>query len=98
VKGAFDRVWWAGLKAKLKAKGMRKRALKLARSYLFKRFLKVVCGRGTSAEKEVFSSVPQGDVWSTDFWDFDIMELPDAVGSEGEEFCYADDAGLWYEN
>ena len=37
VKGAFDRMWWARLKARLKALGMDRKALKPLRSYLFKR-------------------------------------------------------------
>ena len=41
--------------------------------------------------------MPQGGVWSLDFWDFDISELPDALSSEADDFEYADDIGLWYE-
>ena len=76
---------------------MAKRALKLIKDYLFKRFLKVVCEGDVSTLIQIFSAVPQGAVWSPDFWDFDISELPDAISSEGDEFCYADDVGLWYE-
>jgi len=97
IKGAFDRVWWERLKSRFKAKGMTRRALKLIKSYLFKRFLKVVTQGSASERKEVFSSVPQGGVWSPDFWDFDISELPDALSSEADDFEYADDIGLWYE-
>ena len=60
VKGAFDRVWWARLKARLKKRGLRRRALKLIRDYLHKRFLRVVNNGKSSADKELFSSVPQG--------------------------------------
>ena len=41
VKGAFDRVWWARLKTRLKTKGMKKKALKLLYNYLRKRFIQV---------------------------------------------------------
>ena len=97
VKGAFDRVWWDRLRKRFQKKGMTKRALKLIKDYLFKRFLKVVCEGDVSTLIQIFSAVPQGAVWSPDFWDFDISELPDAISSEGDEFCYADDVGLWYE-
>ena len=60
VKRAFDRVWWARLKARLKAKGMRSRALKVLYSYLHKRFLKVVHNGEKSSAKDIFSGVPQG--------------------------------------
>ena len=76
---------------------MTRRALKLIKSYLFKRSLKVVTQSSASERKEVFSSVPQGGVWSPDFWEFDISELPDALSSEADDFEYADDIGLWYE-
>ena len=97
VKGAFDRVWWARLKKRFEAKGMRGRALKLIRDYFYKRFLRVVCQGDASKLKEVFSGVPQGAVWSPDFWVFDISEMPDALAPEGDEYCYADDCGLLYE-
>ena len=64
IKGAFDRCWWARLKQRLKKKGMRERAMKLIRSYFYKRFLKVVSQGKTSSLKEIFSSVPQGGKWS----------------------------------
>ena len=63
----------------------------------FQTLLKVVCEGDISTLKQIFSAVPQGAVWSPDFWDFDISELPEAISSEGDEFCYADDVGLWYE-
>ena len=97
VKGAFDRVWWDRLKKRFEAKGMTDRALELMKDYLFNRFLRVVCQGSSSSKKQIFSGVPQGAVWSPDFWDFDISELPDAICSEGDEICYADDCGLLYE-
>ena len=97
VKGAFDRVWWSRLKKKFEARGMTGRALELIKDYLFKRFLRVVCQGIASSTKEIFSGVPQGAVWSPNFWDFDIADLPDAVSAEGDDFCYADDCGIWYE-
>ena len=75
MKGAFDRVGWAMLKSRLKAKGMGRKALKLLYSYLHKRFLKVVHNGEKSSEKEIFSGMPQGATWSPEFWDFDISEM-----------------------
>ena len=84
VKGAFDRVWWARLKRKLKAKGMCRVALKLMKSYLYRRFIQVVACGQASKLKQIFSGVPQGAKWSPVLWDFDICELdglsPDLIG------------------
>jgi hypothetical protein len=96
VKGAFDRVWWARLKARLKAKGLRKKALKLLHSYLWKRFIQVVNNGQRSSKKEIFSGVPQGAIWSPDLWDFDISEMESFLSSFAMLICYADDCGLWY--
>ena len=57
----------------------------------------MVCEGDVSTLIQIFSTVPQGAVWSPVFSDFDISELPDAVSSDGSEFCYANDVGLWCE-
>jgi hypothetical protein len=93
VKGAFDRVWWARLKARLNAKGLCRKALKLLHSYLWKRFIQVVNNGQRSSEKEIFSGVPQGAIWSPDLWDFDISEMEDFLSSFVMLICYADDLG-----
>ena len=97
IRGAFDRCWWARMKRRLKKKGMKKRALRLIKSYLCKRFLKVVSQGKSSALKEIFSSVPQGGKWSSFLFDIDISELADALCAEVIPFGYADDVALWYE-
>jgi len=97
IRGAFDRCWWARMKARLKKKGMRKRALRLLKSYLMKRFLKVVAQGKSSTLKELFSSVPQGGKWSDFLFDLDISELADDLCAEVIPFGYADDVALWYE-
>ena len=97
VKGAFDRVWWGRLKARLKAKGMRGRALRLMKHYLYERFLKVVSRSSSSTRRQIFSGVPQGAKWSPFLWNFDISEMPEAVSDGADVICYADDSGLWYE-
>ena len=70
TKGAFERCWWLRLKKRLKAKGMGKRALRLMKSYLFTRFLRVVASGESSSIKEIFSSVPQGGKFSPPLSDF----------------------------
>jgi hypothetical protein len=95
VAGAFDRTWWARLKNRLRAKGMKGRALLLLKSYLYERFLTVVLGGKSSSEREIFSSVPQGGKWSPKLWDLDISEMHCFI--KGQLFCYADDSGLWFE-
>ena len=97
IQGAFDRTWWARIKTRAKKKGLRKKALKLFKSYLFKRFLKVVAQGKESSLKELFSSVPQGGKWSSFLFDLDISELPDGLSAEVVPFGYADDVALWYE-
>jgi hypothetical protein len=98
IQGAFDQCWWARMKKRLKKKGLRRRALlRLIRSYLFKRFLKVVAQGKESSLKEIFSSVPQGGKWSSFLFDLDISELPDDLSAEVIPFGYADDVALWYE-
>ena len=96
VDGAFDRVWWARLKSRLRAKGMRRKALKLLRNYLKKRFLQVVANGDISKIKEMFSSVPQGGKWSPKFWNMDISEMEYFLSLLALLFCYADDCGIWY--
>ena len=85
------------LKAKLEARGLTGGALELVKDYLSKRFLREVCQADQSTKMEIFSGVPQGAVWSPAFWDFDIADIPTVISSEGDDFEYADDCGLWYE-
>ena len=62
VAGAFDKVWWEGLMAKLKACGCGGKAMKLLKSYFKHRFLRVVAMGIASALYEFFSGVPQGGI------------------------------------
>jgi hypothetical protein len=96
VAGAFDRCWWSRIKSRLRARGMRGKALALFKDYLRGRFIQVVAGGQSSSTREIFSGVPQGALWSPILWDLDISELPSAVRF-GELLCYADDLSLWYE-
>ena len=85
------------MKNRLKAKGMKKRALRLLKSYLDKRFIQVVASGGVSSLKEIFSGVPQGTKWSPSLWDFDISEMADSLSEDVLFFGYADDVAMWYE-
>ena len=95
VDGAFDRMWHEGLLHKMEKRGMRGRALKLAKDYLRNRFIQVVVGMIRSALKRIFSGVPQGGKFSQNLWDFDISTL-DELDIDGL-IAYADDCGLLYE-
>jgi hypothetical protein len=97
VKGAFDRCWWARLKKRFQAAGMRGKALELIKSYLLERFIQVVSNGSKSTEREIYSGVPQGAIWSPKIWDFDISEMHTAVSDLADIGCYADDIWLWYE-
>ncbi len=92
VYGVFDRTWWAHVKARLKAKGMKKRALKLVKSYLCSRWLYVVINGNPSSNRQLWSSVPQGGKWSPKLWDFDISEMHCALIGQGSSifFCRKD--------
>jgi hypothetical protein len=96
VAGAFDRVWWARLKARLKKKGMKRKALKLRYSYLKDRLIQVVVSEKKSELKEIFSGVPQGAIWSPKMWDFDISEMEFFLSKLAMLICYASDCGIWY--
>ena len=52
VAGAFDRCWWERIKSRLIARGMQGKALALLKDYLYKRFIRVVCGGESSSAKE----------------------------------------------
>ena len=95
VDGAFDRMWHEGLLHKMEMRGVRGRALKLAKDYLHDRFIEVVVGMIRSALKRIFSGVPQGGKFSQNLWDFDISTL-DELDIDGL-IAYADDYGILYE-
>ena len=97
VKGAFDRVCWARLKNRLRAKGMSGRAYDLLHDYLFERYLQVVASGDASGQFEISSGVPQGAKWSPKLWNFDISEMEHALSEHAMLICYADDSGIWYE-
>ena len=88
IQGTFDRCWWARMKAHAKKKGLRRKALRLFKSYLHKRYLKVVSQGKSSTLKEIFSSVPQDGKWSDFLFDLDVSELADSLCGEAIPFGY----------
>ena len=97
IAGAFDRCWWKRLLNRLRAAGLRGKALQLMRSYLRNRFIQVVVSGCSSSLKQIYSGVPQGAKWSSLLWDFDISEMCEGLESNASSFGYADDVSLWYE-
>ena len=97
IAGAFDRCWWKRLLNRLRAAGLRGKALQLLRSYLRDRFIQVVASGCSSSLKQIFSGVPQGAKWSSFLWDFDISEMCKGLESDASPFGYADDVSLFYE-
>jgi hypothetical protein len=85
------------LKAKFEARGASRRALNLIKSYLHKRFLRVVSREAASTAREIFSGVPQGGKWSPSLWNFDVCDIDLAIDDDGDLFCYADDNSIWFE-
>jgi hypothetical protein len=93
VAGAFDKAWHKALLAKLKKGGLRGKALKLIESYLFLRALYVVMAGESSKTYPISCGVPQGAVWSPNFWDVAVNDLSKQIQS-CKSFNYADDSAL----
>ena len=91
IAGAFDRVWHAGLLAKIKSYGIDDEILDLITDYLKDRLFKVVVSGFESREHKIEASVPQGSVLGPIFWNIffdDILHLvPEAQ-------AFADDCTL----
>ena len=94
IAGAFDRVWHAGLLAKIKSYGIDNEIFDLITDYLKDRFFKVVVNGSESREHIIEASVPQGSVLGPIFWNIffdDILHLvPEAQ-------AFADDCTLSFE-
>ena len=94
IAGAFDRVWHAGLLAKIKSYGIDNEIFDLITDYLKDRFFKVFVNGSESREHIIEASVPQGSVLGPIFWNIffdDILHLvPEAQ-------AFADDCTLSFE-
>ena len=91
IEGAFDRVWHGGLLAKLESMGFSGCLLKLIRSYLCERTLKVILNGTTSNEFPIRAGVPQGSVLGPLLWN---CYFNDALNLLPESEAYADDVTL----
>lgn len=91
IAGAFDRVWHAGLLAKLHAKGIQGELLVLLKDYLRDRTLQVVVNGQSSGPSPVLASVPQGSVLGPVLWNIYIDDLLRQLSTVA---AYADDCTL----
>ena len=93
VAGAFDKTWHKALIAKLKKGGLRGKALRLMISYLLLRYLVVVMAGAASEKKRITCGVPQGGIWSPNFWDVAVNDLSQQIRN-CSSINYADDSAL----
>ncbi|XP_045133977.1 uncharacterized protein LOC123517690 [Portunus trituberculatus] len=91
IEGAFDKVWPAGLLAKLRAAGVDGPILLLFGDYLRERNLKVVIDGQESEQHAVKAGVPQGSCLGPLLWNIYINDLLHLIPSVR---AYADDLTL----
>ena len=91
IEGAFDRVWHAGLLAKLRAVGIEGPLLQILRDYLRERYLKVVIDGQESEKQPMRAGVPQGSCIGPLLWNIHINDLLHLIPSVR---AYADDLTL----
>ena len=92
IQGAFDKVWHAGLQAKLKQIGIDGKFLDLIKSYLLNRQQIVVIDGFKSDIKEVKAGVPQGSRLGPLLF---IIYINDIVNElESDIFIFADDTTI----
>ncbi|XP_063881678.1 uncharacterized protein LOC135111930 [Scylla paramamosain] len=91
IEGAFEKVWHAGLLAKLRAAGVDGPLLLLFGDYLREKNLKVVIDGQESEQHAVRSGVPQGSCLGSLLWNICINDLLHLIPSVRD---YADDLTL----
>ena len=92
IQGAFDKVWHAGLQAKLKQIGVEGKFLDLLKSYLLNRQQIVVIDGLKSDIKEIKAGVPQGSRLGPLLF---IIYINDIVNElESDIFIFADDTTI----
>ena len=100
VRAAFDSVWKAGLKYKIKQIGLSTQLKNLLFSFLDNRALNVFIPHGSNGiwSEEVFlrAGTPQGSCLSPILYLIFVNDLTDSVNlSRVSASQYADDVGLW---
>ena len=91
IEGAFDRVWHAGLLAKLRGAGVDGPLLQLFSDYLRERHLKVLVDGQESRVQPVRAGVPQGSCLGPLLWNVYVNDLLHLIPSMR---AYADDLTL----
>ena len=91
IEGAFDRVWYEGLLAKLQSIGFSGKLLDLLKDDLSGRTLKVVLGGSDSSSYPIRAGVPQGSILGPLLW---CVHFNDALNMLPESDAYADDLTL----
>ena len=98
VSGAFDRVRLERLVAKLRAKGVQERWVKLFSSWLRERPARIAVNGKFSNELVLSNMVFQGTVWGPDFWNVFYEDAAQPVQENGfTEIVYADDLNAFKE-
>ena len=93
ISKAFDRVWHASLRHKLKSYGISGQIFGLISSFLSNRQLRVVLDGKSSQEYPVNAGVPQGSIVGPTLFLLYINDLPDDVICDIA--IYADDTSLY---
>ena len=93
-KKAFDKVWHAGLLAKLAAVGVSGSAFLWFEDFLSQRFQRTVVGTCVSTELSPSAGVPQGAILSPLLFLVYVNNLPDAVSAD-EANLFAGDTSVY---
>ena len=98
VKGAFDRVWYAGLLHKLNNWGICKPLLRMVFSFISNRKLRVTVGQSTSDLVTMQAGTPQGSVISPWLFNTFVDDLKASIPANVTLAQFADDASIWIES
>ena len=91
VKGAFDRVWYEGLKYRIPYLDLPPNLTKTLCNFITNRKAKIEW-KGTCGEEfELSAGVPQGAIWSPTLYNIYIAPLPQPLRHHIHDIIYADD-------